>query len=480
VVQAWGSGICTNGRYNQGSSHPADVITEIRMLTASGENLPITNGYSYIRLASGAYAYSGCPVPDDDYELGGYHNYERSENANTEGCMYRFSSVYSGTTFNICCSGGHNPHQTKFGKSGTLEPRGRWDIRYSGSSVNGGWNGPYTSQFAAGYGERYSDPTGNGNNFTVVNGRTTYHRAYWRVDPATTLTTEISPPEAKTAGAVITSTSGAINCGATCSASFADNSIQNIQATPTITTASGTYTFSRWDFYQNGSGTVTVQYFDPAIMPVNMLWTWRAVAVYTLIPPTVCDIALSVSPSSVNDEGSFTATWKPNDKTTAITGSTGFVPSLIGASPLNGGTQLITTPHASVSYTYNLSVTGRNSVGTPCTNTATVAVVVPSTLTCSYTPLGGGPSPLVVKAYVGTESGTLTSPYIVNWGDGTSNSYATKPTSVNPAYHTYFATVNTPYTITINDSSVPVLTDTCTPDLTVKPTSGSGGGEVAP
>lgn len=183
VAHAWNSTACTSGRYNEGSSHPGDLISEIRMITAAGANVAVSGSYSYVRHGkSTAYAYTGCPLLSG-YTVGDYSGYGRSEASQSNGCMYRFSSVYTGTTFNLCCSGDHNPHQWKLGKSGTLEDKGYWDIRYYGISTGSAWYGPYSGEYRTSYGQRYSDPTGNGVDFTIVNGKTIYLRGYWRVNP---------------------------------------------------------------------------------------------------------------------------------------------------------------------------------------------------------------------------------------------------------------------------------------------------------
>lgn len=179
---AWNQTACTSGRYNQGTSHPGDLISEIRMITATGANVPIRGGYSYVRHKnSGAYAYTGCPLKGGDVTIGS-STYSRSEASNSVGCMYRFSSV-SSSTLNMCCGDSHNSHLWKLGKAGTLETKGYWYRRYYGTSTGSSWGGPYTGDFASGYGVRYSGPGVGGVEFNVLNGKTIYLRGYWKVDP---------------------------------------------------------------------------------------------------------------------------------------------------------------------------------------------------------------------------------------------------------------------------------------------------------
>ncbi len=493
VAYAWNQTACTSGRYNEGTSHPGDLISEIRIFTAAGANLPIAGSYSYAKLGPGAYAYTGCPLLGG-YTVGNYTGYSRSEASVSTGCMYKFSSVYS-STVNLCCSGNHNPHKWKLGRANP-EPRGHFYVRYYGISTGSAWSGPYSGEYAAGYGEQYSDPTGDGLDFTIVNGKTIYLRGYWKVDPATTLTaafkTEPSTAvSAKTAGAVITGTG--INCGTDCSQSFSDNSTQQLNATYKITNTSGTYKLDHWNAYMDGSTSPTS--YGGAVsgninyLKFNMVHTWKGEAVYifTPAPPITetpkCVIDLSVVDTSIEIGDSTLIGWENENVSiyTAVINIPGYNTTNLLTTPIirlpDSGPGLAVSPAINTTYT----ISGRNSAGVSCTDSVTVTVVPPPVaLECEAAPTSG-PEPLIVHVWITNTSTQFVSPFIFNWGDGTSSSYVVAPTYNAPAWHTYESNSSTSYTINLNDNSSPKKTTTCpSSGIIVSPPTGGSGGEVAP
>ena len=195
-VYAWSDSNCSAGRTNLGSNHPGDLITEARKINADGTNVSMSNAYSYVKTGSGAYAYTGCPLTGG-FTINSTSGWEASEISGSDGCMYKFSSRGS---FDLCCSGSHNPHKFAVAYSGARDATGHWAYYYQGTTDGSGWGSQSTSGFATGYGVQYSGSTST---FNITNGDTVYRRVYWVIDPpiAYTLVTSVASGSGSVSGA---------------------------------------------------------------------------------------------------------------------------------------------------------------------------------------------------------------------------------------------------------------------------------------
>ncbi|MBK7002493.1 MAG: serine protease [Rhodoferax sp.] len=159
-------------------------------------------------------------------------------------------------------------------------------------------------------------------------------------------------------------TNSAINCGTTCSASFASGASVTLTATP----ATGS-TFSGWSGACTGTGSCTV----------SMTAARNVTATFTQsVSPPVC--TLSANPATISVGGSSTLTANCTPAATSYTWTGG---TCVETQP---GATCTVTPTATTVYT----VVGTNSGGSGTAASATVAVASPSNYTLSVAKLGTG------------------------------------------------------------------------------------------
>ena len=456
-VYAWSDSNCSAGRTNLGSNHPGDLITEARKINADGTNVSMSNAYSYVKTGSGAYAYTGCPLTGG-FTINSTSGWEASEISGSDGCMYKFSSRGS---FDLCCSGSHNPHKFAVAYSGARDATGHWAYYYQGTTDGSGWGSQSTSGFATGYGVQYSGSTST---FNITNGDTVYRRVYWVIDPpiAYTLVTSVASGSGSVSGA------RTYNSGTT--------------AYPVASPSSG-WGFSSWGGNCAGQGpSASVLMNGNKSCGANFTWINRPPAVTLVSPvgnPTLGQTPTNVTLEaySVDDGNSQTMDFQlygPGGNLVQESGWTPYVSNYVHqttlASSLGEGTYRWRVQSYDGSL-YSAWVEAYFTITAP---------PVPHNLSCTVSPEVGGASPLVVKVTVFSQNVSGTYNYRMDAIKHPDEIQSGKPAIF---YYTYSSPAK--YQVQVFNSQVdpdPVLGlwRTCTPtSFEVKASTSASGGEVA-